>query len=90
MPRYGVRCRAERLLSLAPVPDATVNENAAPTWIRALALWLEREEERPMAKGQRRSNKEPRKAKKAAPPKQNASAPSLKGKVIADSPKRPS
>lgn len=32
-----------------------------------------------MAKGQRKSNKEPRKPKKAAPPKPNASKPSLKG-----------
>jgi len=32
-----------------------------------------------MAKGQRRSSKEPRKPKKPAPPKPNASKPSLKG-----------
>jgi hypothetical protein len=53
-----------------------------------LAVRLEREEERPMAKSQRRTSKEPRKAKKAAPPKQNASAPSLKGKALADPLKR--
>ena len=34
-----------------------------------------------MAKGQRRSGKEIRKPKKAQPPKQNASKPSLKGTV---------
>lgn len=32
-----------------------------------------------MAKGERKSNKEVRKPKKAAPPKQNASKPSVKG-----------
>jgi hypothetical protein len=32
-----------------------------------------------MAKGQRKTNKEIRKPKKAQPPKQNASAPTLKG-----------
>jgi hypothetical protein len=32
-----------------------------------------------MAKGQQKGNKEARKAKKAAPPKQNASNPSQKG-----------
>jgi len=32
-----------------------------------------------MAKGQRKSTKEPRKAKKEAPPKANASKPSTKG-----------
>ncbi|WP_255250165.1 hypothetical protein [Rhizorhabdus dicambivorans] len=32
-----------------------------------------------MAKGQRKSSKEIRKPKKEAPPKPNASAPSLKG-----------
>ena len=32
-----------------------------------------------MAKGQRKSNREVRKAKKTEPPKLNASAPSLKG-----------
>lgn len=32
-----------------------------------------------MAKGQRKSNKEDRKPKKAGPPKQNASKPLLKG-----------
>jgi hypothetical protein len=32
-----------------------------------------------MSKGQRRSNREIRKPKKAGPPKQNASKPSLKG-----------
>jgi hypothetical protein len=32
-----------------------------------------------MAKGEQKSNKEARKPKKAAPPKQNASKPSLKG-----------
>jgi hypothetical protein len=36
-------------------------------------------EEAPMAKGQRKSNKEIRKPKKQAPPKQNASNPTLKG-----------
>jgi hypothetical protein len=36
-----------------------------------------------MAKGQRKSNKEPRKPKKAAPPKPNASKPSLKGSTPA-------
>lgn len=35
-----------------------------------------------MAKGQRRSNKESRKPKKAASPKRNASKPSLKGSVL--------
>lgn len=34
-----------------------------------------------MAKGQVRSNKEVRKPKKAGPPKQNASNPSLKGSL---------
>jgi len=42
-----------------------------------------------MAKSQQKSNKEVRKPKKAAPPKQNASAPSTKGKVPTDPPKRP-
>ncbi|NIJ63075.1 hypothetical protein FHR20_000006 [Sphingomonas leidyi] len=42
-----------------------------------------------MAKSQRRGNKEVRKPKKAGPPKQNASAPSLKGKVGLDPAKRP-
>jgi hypothetical protein len=32
-----------------------------------------------MAKGQQKGNKETRKPKKTAPPKQNASQPSLKG-----------
>ena len=32
-----------------------------------------------MAKGQQKGNKEARKPKKAAPPKKNASQPSLKG-----------
>jgi hypothetical protein len=32
-----------------------------------------------MAKGEQKSNKEARKPKKAAPPKQNASNPSTKG-----------
>ena len=41
-----------------------------------------------MAKGQRRGNKEVRKPKKPAPPKPNASAPSLKGKVILEPVKR--
>ena len=34
-----------------------------------------------MAKGQQRGNKEARKPKKSAPPKQNASKPSTKGIV---------
>ena len=37
--------------------------------------------EQDMAKGQLRGNKETRKPKKTAPPKQNASQPSLKGAV---------
>lgn len=35
-----------------------------------------------MAKSQRRSSKEPRKLKKPAPPKANASQPSTKGLVV--------
>lgn len=38
-----------------------------------------------MAKGQQKKSKEARKPKKAAPPKQNASNPSLKGLVPASS-----
>jgi len=41
-----------------------------------------------MAKGQVRSNKETRKPKKAAPPKQNASKPSTKGSAVTPEPKR--
>ena len=37
-----------------------------------------------MAKGEQKSNKEARKPKKAAPPKQNASNPSLKGTPTKD------
>jgi hypothetical protein len=37
------------------------------------------EKEHDMAKGQQKGNKEARKPKKAPPPKQNASQPSLKG-----------
>ena len=40
-----------------------------------------------MAKGQQKGNKETRKPKKSAPPKQNASNPSMKG-VIASPPKK--
>lgn len=36
-----------------------------------------------MAKGQQKSGKEIRKPKKAAPPKQNASNPSVKGAIPA-------
>lgn len=39
-----------------------------------------------MAKGERKSNKEIRKPKKAGPPKQNASNPSVKGKPAASKP----
>lgn len=35
-----------------------------------------------MAKGQRKSTREPRKAKKPAPPKPNASNPSVKGTSV--------
>jgi hypothetical protein len=42
-----------------------------------------------MAKGQMKTSKEARKPKKAAPPKQNASKPSLKGTVAPEPPKRP-
>lgn len=35
-----------------------------------------------MAKGQRKSGREPRKPKKVLPPKPNASNPSLKGKTL--------
>jgi hypothetical protein len=38
-----------------------------------------------MAKGQRRSNREVRKPKKAEPPKLNASNPTLKGTPLAPS-----
>lgn len=41
-----------------------------------------------MAKGQRKSNKEIRKPKKAGPPKQNASNPSVKGLVPSKPEKR--
>ncbi len=41
-----------------------------------------------MANSQRKSSKEIRKPKKPEPPKQNASAPSLKGKVGLESAKR--
>jgi hypothetical protein len=44
-------------------------------WISALASRPERQWERRMAKG----SKEVRKPKKAGPPKQNASNPSVKG-----------
>jgi hypothetical protein len=37
-----------------------------------------------MAKGQKKSNKEVRKPKAAKPPKQNASNPSVKGRVPTD------
>lgn len=40
-----------------------------------------------MAKGQSKSNKEVRKPKKAQPPKQNASNPSLKGMAAPSSKK---
>lgn len=46
------------------------------------------EKERDMANDKRRSNKEVRKPKKAQPPKQNASNPSLKGTPVAPAPKR--
>lgn len=39
-----------------------------------------------MAKGQVRGNKETRKPKKAAPPKQNASNPSQKGTPVQSKP----
>jgi hypothetical protein len=39
-----------------------------------------------MAKGQRRTSREARKPKKAGPPKQNASTPSLKGMPASPSP----
>lgn len=41
-----------------------------------------------MAKGQQRGNKETRKPKKPAPPKQNASNPTLKGTPAAHPPKK--
>jgi uncharacterized protein YegP (UPF0339 family) len=44
--------------------------------------------ERPMAKSQRKSNKEVRKPKKTEPPKQNAANPSLKGTPTPDPAKR--
>lgn len=41
-----------------------------------------------MAKGEQRGNREARKPKKPAPPKQNASNPSLKGMPQAPPPKK--
>jgi hypothetical protein len=41
-----------------------------------------------MAKGQQRGNREARKQKKPEPPKQNASAPSLKGAAPAQPAKK--
>jgi hypothetical protein len=48
-----------------------------------LAIRRERAEEQNMAKSERKGNKEIRKPKKAGPPKQNASNPSLKGVQLA-------
>jgi hypothetical protein len=41
-----------------------------------------------MPKGQQRGNRELRKPKKAGPPKQNASNPSLKGVIATPPPKK--